>query len=151
MGLRDQTLPEVRGPAAIALVLISVLSTADTEILVLASLIGREVGRDGVSGIEALEASKPAAWARGVVLIVGGTSTIAALYFSEVLSIYVGLISPPLAIAPAVVAGLFVNLDKAAVNIGIVLNLLVFGGLVMLGKLTAETAYYVVVPGFVLI
>jgi Na+/proline symporter len=145
------SIPSWATVTAVALVLVSVLSTADTEIFLLASLIGREAGREGVSGVAALQAESPPRWARLTVLIVGGTSTVAALYFSNVLSVYVWLLGLLLAIAPVVCVIIFVNLDRRVVGLGLVLNVLLFGALASVGKLTVDTAYYIVVPGFVVL
>jgi Na+/proline symporter len=136
---------------AIVLVLVSVLSTADTEIFVLTSLIGREASREGSFRLTALDGRSPPTWARTLVVIMGALSTSAALFFSDVIEIYVWLICLLLAISPAVVAGILGRFNGTGVAISILLNLSLFGALAAVGKITADTAYYIVVPGFVLI
>lgn len=136
---------------AVALVLVSVLSTADTEIFVLTSLIGREASREGSFKLTSLDGRSPPTWARTLVVVMGALSTGAALLFSDVIQIYVWLICLLLAISPAVIAGILGRFNGSGVAISILLNLSLFGGLAAIGKITADTAYYIVVPGFVLI
>lgn len=135
---------------AMALVLISVLSTADTEIFVLASLLGREVGRDGAVVLPVLEASRPPTWARVVVVLVGIASTMCALYFTEVLTVYIWLLALLLAISPAVLCGFVIKKKTKVVGFAVLANLMLLGGLGILGVITAESAFWIVVPGFVL-
>lgn len=136
---------------SVALVLISVLSTADTEIFVISSLIGKEMGRDGFLHLSPLEANKPPLWGRLLVVVIGVISTCASLVFSEIIEIYVWLISLLLAIAPAVIAALVTRLSGNAVALAIIANVGLFGALASVGKLSADTAYLIVVPGFVLL
>lgn len=137
--------------AAIALVLVSVLSTADTEIFVLTSLIGREASREGNFKLTSIDDRSPPTWARTIVVLTGALSTGAALLFSDVIQVYVWLICLLLAISPAVLAGIFGRFQSTAVGMSILLNLALFGALAALGRITADTAYLIVLPGFALI
>jgi len=136
---------------AVALVLVSVLSTADTEIFVLTSLIGREASREGSFKLTSLDGRSPPTWARTLVVIIGALSTSAALFFNDVIQIYVWLICLLLAISPAVAVGILGRFNGTGVAISILLNLSLFGALAAIGKIAADTAYYIVFPGFALI
>lgn len=136
---------------AVVLVLSTIMGTADTEIFLLAGMLGRE--RIRVSGVrdtgEVLRRQSITV-SRLLVVVIAGTAAALSLVFRELLSIYTWLLSAILVISPIIVGSLFV---KTASNLGvtsILLNGVLFIGLAFSGILTPENAYLIVLPGFLL-
>ena len=136
---------------AIVLVLSTIMGTADTEIFLLAGMLGRERIRvQGVRDTGEVLRRQSLAISRVLVVAIAVTAAALSLVFRELIDIYTWLLSAILIISPIIVGSLFI---KAAPRLGvasILLNAALFIGLALRGILTPENAYLIVVPGFLL-
>jgi|GEM_PF-3205270 len=137
--------------AAIGLVIISVLSTADTEIFLISSLVSREWMRFHSVHNYQERPDNFQSLSRGIVLGVGTLSIGAVLIFSDVLAIYSWLISVLLVISPVIVSSLFASIDGKVVEQALLLNLGIFVVLGVSNQLSLENAYLIVIPGFAIL
>lgn len=141
-------LPEWAVIAAIVLVLISVISTADTEIFLVASLLQAQILRVRGQQNEDRE-EQSVTRARVLVVGIGIASTCSALVLTDLVSIYLWLIATLLVLSPVVVCSLILSQNSKADTTAIVLGFALFTILALSGHLTLENAFLIVVPGFV--
>lgn len=141
-------LPEWASLLAVILVLISVISTADTEIFLVSSLLQSERRRRSIYTLHAGDSDGTVNSARGIVVVVGILSTLAALVFSDLVTIYLWLISALLVLSPIVIASLIFSPRPITGSAALVFSGALFIGLVVSGALTLENAYLIVLPGF---
>ena len=144
-----ELLPPWAAAIAILLVLTTVMSTADTEMFLSGGLLSRELSRlQGHRSQDEIIASTSVKLARLAVSICTSVAVSLALYVRDLVALYTWLISALLILAPMVVGSLFIPRETRAGPISLVVSGLAFCALALAGKITPETAYYVLVPGF---
>jgi len=136
---------------AVILVLSTILGTADTEIFLLSGMLGRELSRlRGGKNAEDVSRAQSVLQSRVLVILVAVAAVAFSLVFRELIPIYTWLLCAILVIAPMVVASLYLEARRGFVVASVTLNLLVFLIMASLGLLSPETAYWIVIPGFLM-
>jgi SSS family solute:Na+ symporter len=144
-------LPDWATYLAIVLVLSTIMGTADTEIFLLAGMLGREASRViGVMGTHEVAQKQSVKKSRWLVVAITAIAVALSLVFRELIPIYTWLLSAILVISPTVIGSLLVQASRALVVTSLVLNIAVFVALALGGFLAPEYAYLIVIPGFVL-
>lgn len=145
------TLPIWAQYLAAILVLSTIMGTADTELFLLAGMLGREASRvQGKHELAEIMGSQSLTKSRVYLLAVCVSAVILSLVFRELVAIYTWLLSAVLVIAPTVILSLYFRAKQALVVIGMLLNTATFAGLAYFGILLPENAYLIVIPGFLL-
>jgi Na+/proline symporter len=136
---------------AIVLVLSTIMGTADTEIFLLAGMLGRERVRiQGITDAGEVLRRQSIRVSRMLVLAIVTVAASLSLVFREVITIYIWLLSAILVISPIIVGSLFGRIQQNFGVASIVVNGILFIVLAFTGILTPENAYMIVVPGAVL-
>ncbi|MBI5450158.1 MAG: hypothetical protein HY940_02260 [Gammaproteobacteria bacterium] len=144
-------LPAWAAYLTVILVLSTIMGTADTEIFLLAGILGRELLRiRGVRDVEAMAHRQSISKSRVLVIVIAGSAVVLSLIFRELVAIYTWLLSAILVISPMVLGSLFIKPKQWQVQWSMVLNLALFTILAVLGLLSPENAYLIVIPGFLL-
>lgn len=142
-------LPQWAAVVAILLVLATVMSTADTEMFLTGGLISREIVRVRSRGTSAeIASSTSVPMARVAVILCSFAAMGFALLVRDLVQVYTWLISALLIIAPTVIGSLFIRRDVIAGRASLTVSLVAFVLLASTGRITPETAYVVLLPGF---
>ena len=142
-------LPGWASTVAIVLVLITVMSTADTEMFLTGGIVSREIMRWSRGRLAAKIASGVnVQWARVAVLGCSIAAVLLALFVRNLVQLYTWLITALLILAPTVIGSLFSNRDRIAGNISLAVSSLTFILLAAASRITPETAYFILLPGF---
>jgi len=144
-------LPAWATSLAVILVLSTIMGTADTEIFLLAGMLGRELLRvRGVRDVDSIIYRQSVTKSRVLVIVIAGSAVALSLIFRELITIYTWLLSAILVISPMVLGSLFIKPKQWQVQWSMILNLLLFIVLAVMGWLSPENAYLIVIPGFIL-
>jgi solute:Na+ symporter, SSS family len=142
-------LPDWASIIAILLVLITVMSTADTEMFLTGGLVSREIMRfRGVRSVADIAKSVDVLQARIAVVACSVLAVLFALFVRNLVQVYTWLITALLIIAPTVVGSLLVNRDRLGGILSLVVSAVAFVVLAVTSQITPETAYIVLLPGF---
>jgi Na+/proline symporter len=131
------------------LIFASIMSTADTEIFLLGSVVSREYNRwkggytEG-SDIGSLTTIAQARWAIVAIVLL---STLVSIYISSLVTVYLMLLSMLLVISPAVLTRLLFGERARWLDASIYLSLVCFLGLWGSGHLNPENAFLIIIPG----
>lgn len=127
---------------AVVLVLSTIMGTADTEVFMLASMAAKGSSE---------EEPKPGK-VRLYLAIIGIAAVSVALAFDNLILVYTWLLTALIAISPVVLASIFGwKLRPAFAVTLLTLSIGTFVGLAGFGVLSLETAFYVLLPNFVLL
>lgn len=134
----------------ILLVFSSIMSTADTEIFLLSSILSREITRwkNGYKSNRETSENTKITIARVCVVVITLLGLILSAFFVELVDIYVFLLSIILIISPPLLLGLRLKLNDKSVSISIILSLITFISLIITGNLNANNIVLIVIPGF---
>jgi solute:Na+ symporter, SSS family len=142
-------LPDWAATIAILLVLITVMSTADTEMFLTGGMISREILRfKGAKTVAAVAKSVDVRWARVGVLACSVAAILLALFVRNLVQVYTWLITALLIIAPTVVGSLFATHERFAGILSLLVSAIAFVVLAVMSQITPETAYIILLPGF---
>lgn len=137
---------------AVLLVLVVILSTADTEIFLLSGMIERERLRlIGVDTGQKISHSESTAYSRVWLFVITVIGTIVALFAGNVVTLYSWILSIGLVIAPVICLSLFFKLSSRYVNIALFANTLAFFIIAFSNIISMDHAYLVAVPSLILL
>lgn len=140
----QEVLPGIFSLVAIILILSAVISTADTEIFLLSGLAVREqLHIKGLSGID-IKNNETVKSTRIWMVAVSISSVLTGLYFSDLIEIYTWLLSALMILSPTIIAALLGFIHKYASYISIIIGVISFILLAMMGKLTLDNSYLIV-------
>jgi Na+/proline symporter len=139
--------PALQGLVAL-LMFVTIVSTADTEIFLLGSLLQREYGRyAGAVDNQATGDLDNINRGRGMLIAIAVLGALVALVWRDLILVYTWLLSSLLVISPLVVASLFWRVGGKTSLFSIATNAVLFAVLALTGGLNLENAFLIVVPG----
>lgn len=125
----------------VALILTAVVSTADTEVFLVSSILH-----------DLLPKAKRNRLTSGLsILLVAFMATIAAMIFTDAVAIYTWLLLLILCLSPTVVVGFFTRPHKFAVTSGMILTTLLFFVFAWLGMINFDNAFLIFFLGLFLL
>lgn len=140
-------LPEWAALLAILMVLSAVMSTSDTELFLLTGMLQHELARFKKIAPTISAFFIKVSGARVLLILLSVLAVIMALFFTELVGIYTWLLSAIVVISPIVLFSLFRQTSSTGMLFSLVLNTLIFIGLVAYGWLTLENIYLISIPG----
>jgi solute:Na+ symporter, SSS family len=144
----SQLLPFWAVLLAVVFVLSTIMSTADTELFLLSGMLHREMIRIRGANTPLAIAAKESVWeTRLLMVLIAGVAMSLSFIFRELVSIYTWLLSTILVMAPMIIASLFLPKQRLSAVLSLTCNLIIFVILAILGRLTPDNAYYIVLPG----
>jgi Na+/proline symporter len=142
--------PALQGLVAL-LMFVTIVSTADTEMFLLSSLLQREYGRFRAGLNPENDQLDNINRARGMLIGIAAAGAVVALMWRDLIQVYTWLLSSLLVIAPLVAASLLWKIGPKTALCSVFLNLMLFGILATIGTLTLESAFLIVIPGAITI
>lgn len=141
--------PALQGLVAV-LMFVTIVSTADTEIFLLGSLLQREYGRyaDSTADQRTGELDNINR-GRGMLIVIAVFGALVALVWRDLIQVYTWLLSSLLVIAPLVAASFLWKIGPRTALCSVLLNLALFAGLASVETLTLENAFFIVIPGLI--
>ncbi len=136
---------------AIILILSTIMSTADTELFLVSGMLHRELLR--LRGVKdsADIAQKQSIFKTRIIIVIMTILTVSfSLVFRELISIYTWLLSAILVMAPTIISSLLGMKNRVVANASLICNAVLFIVLALLGYLTTDNAYLIVIPGLVI-
>lgn len=143
-------LPVWASTLVVLLVFSSIMSTADTEIFLLSSILSRELIRwkGGYKNNKLTSEQTTTSHARIAIIIVTVLSISTSIFFDDLVDIYVFLLSVILVISPPLIVGFFTTLNNKTVTVSILVSLVVFFSLIVTKQLNADNLVIIVIPSF---
>lgn len=130
------------------LVLSAIVSTADTELFLLAGLTEREWRRWQTKGRGADAAAKESLLtSRAIMILIAVASVIASMFLANLIGIYTWMLVLLMTIAPVAVGTLIRPVRVVFAVMSIVVNLATLLLLALMGYVTLDNAYIAVLPG----
>lgn len=146
--LMANTLPAPLQSLVALLMFVALISTADTEMFLLSSLLQREYCRATLTHSGGLDgANSTVNRGRGLLVAISISGMLIALAWRDLIQLYTWLLSALLVVSPVVIVSLFSHVGRKTAFWALVLNALLFIGLAFLNALTLENAFLIVLPG----
>ena len=146
-----QLLPQAFSTFILLLVFSAILSTADTEVFLLSTLVTREFSRWRGGYKSNIETSNQliTSHAKFCLVFVSLIAMILAVFFSNLTSTYIFLLGLILVLSPTLLIGLFVTINRKVAFVSLLLTLITFFITVLTGLLTADNLALILIPGFI--
>jgi solute:Na+ symporter, SSS family len=143
--LMSKLLPPPLQALVALLMFVALISTADTEMFLLSSLLQREYSRlrHGGESLNCDDVSR----GRALLFVIAVLGAIIALVWRELIEVYTWLLSTLLVASPLVAASLFGRVGPKSAAWCLALNGVLFVTLWGVGVLNLENAFLIVLPG----